>query len=99
MNMWARISNRDKVWALMVLLCTLYFIVLSLSDCPWVDGPFAFVRGCQNYGIDWNAFMAPIGFFIIVFAVPFSVVYWILRILQIGYSSIVHVVSVFLRRQ
>lgn len=83
----------------MVLLSIIYFIVLSLSECPWVDGPFAFVRGCQNFGIDWNAFMAPIGLFIIVFACPFSLVYWLLRILQLGYRSIVHVASVLFRRQ
>ena len=97
--MWAKVSKRDKLWFLMVLLCILYFMVFSLSECLWVDGPFAFVRGCQNFGIDWNAFMAPIGFFIIVFAIPFSSVYWLLRILQLGYRSIVHVASVMLRRQ
>ena len=97
--MWAKVSRRDKLWFLMVLLCILYFIVLSLSECSWVDGPFAFVRGCQNYGIDWNAFMAPIGLFIIVFAIPFSSVYWLLRIVQLGYGFVIHTASVMLRRQ
>ena len=86
--MWARIPIRDKIWALVALLSVLYFAVLSFSNCPWVDGPFAFVRGCKNYGIDWNSFMAPIGFFILCFAAPLSLVYWFLRIFQIGFRSL-----------
>ena len=87
-RMWARIPIRDKIWALVALLSVLYFAVLSFSNCPWVDGPFAFVRGCKNYGIDWNSFMAPIGFFILCFAAPLSLVYWFLRIFQIGFRSL-----------
>ena len=86
--MWARIPIRDKIWALVALRSVLYFAVLSFSNCPWVDGPFAFVRGCKNYGIDWNSFMAPIGFFILCFAAPLSLVYWFLRIFQIGFRSL-----------
>ena len=77
-----QISRRDLAWAAVLLLCVLYFYVLHLSRCPWVDGPFAFVRGCHNGGIDWNAFMAPIGM-VVMFALPMSVVYWVLRGLQI----------------
>jgi hypothetical protein len=73
---------RDKVWGVLTILCVLYFVVLEISGCKFNDGPFSFVRGCQNYGIDWNSFMAPIGFFIIILFPLFSV-YWLLRVIQI----------------
>lgn len=82
----ARIPRRDLAWAAVLLLCVLYFYVLHLSRCPWVDGPFAFVRGCHNGGIDWNAFMAPIGM-VVMFALPMAVVYWMWRGLQMIYRS------------
>lgn len=60
-NPLARIPRRDLIWLAVLLLCALYACVLRLSGCKVADGPFAFVRGCHNGGIDWNAFMAPIG--------------------------------------
>lgn len=82
-----RIPRRDLAWAAVLLLCVLYFYVLHLSRCPWVDGPFAFVRGCHNNGIDWNAFMAPIGM-VVMLAMPMAVVYWVRRVLQFLYRGI-----------
>ena len=76
-------STRDKTWAVVVLLCIVYFGVLEYSECPWVDGPLAFFHGCKNGGIDWNSFMQPIGM-VIVPATSFSLVYWLVRIMQTG---------------
>lgn len=87
-----RIPRRDLAWAAVLLSCALYFYVLHLSRCPWVDGPFAFVRGCHNGGIDWNAFMAPIGM-VVMFALPLAVVYWMLRVLQMIYRSFLHLMG------
>jgi hypothetical protein len=57
---------RDRVYLLWILLAVLYLMVLRLSGCQFDDGPLAFVRGCHNDGVDWNGFMAPIGFVIIL---------------------------------
>lgn len=76
-------SKRDKTWAVVLLLCIVYFGALKYSKCPLVDSPFAFVRGCKNDGIDWNSFMQPIGL-VILPATFFSLVYWSLRIVQTG---------------
>lgn len=76
--MLKKISFRDKLWFFWFLFCVLYFSVLFASGCHWNNGPLAFVRGCKNYGIDWNAFMAPIGA-VVVLLVPLTIVYWIWR--------------------
>ena len=71
-------SNRDIRYGFVLLLCIFWFLVLNLSNCEWVDSPFGFVRGCNNYGISWNKFMAPTGMFVVL-ALPISFLYFILR--------------------
>ncbi len=72
-------SKEDQYWLLTLLLVVLYFAVLALSGCEFLDAPFGFVRGCFNYGIDWNAFMAPLGMVMLV-ALPCSLIYWLSRL-------------------
>ena len=86
-NMLNRISSRDKLWLFWALVCVLYFSVLSASNCNWNNAPLAFVRGCKNYGIDWNAFMAPIGA-VVVLLLPLTLLYWVLRAFQVLLSKI-----------
>lgn len=87
------LSARDIVWLMVFLGCVLYFLVIDLSGCQWDRGPFHFVRGCHNYGIDWNSFMAPIGF-VVILALPCSIVYWLMRAFQAAF----HLARYILRR-
>ncbi len=75
-------AHRDKIWLGVFLANILYVAVLAVSRCQWVDGPFAFVRGCHNYGVDWNSFMAPLGF-VFILALPLSLAYWLRRGIQV----------------
>lgn len=68
------------------------FYILHLSKCKWVNGPFAFFHGCYNGGIDWNSFMAPIDM-VVVLALPLSIVYWILRCLQVNYRLLLRLIG------
>ena len=78
-------SRRDWIWLLMVALSAAYFVLLALSGCTWQPGPLAFVHGCFNYGIDWNSFMAPLGLVVICVLTPLTLVYWLLRLPQLGW--------------
>ena len=54
--------TRGDRWALAAFAYSVgYFLLLKGSGCPLQSGPLAFVNGCQNFGIDWNRFMAPLG--------------------------------------
>jgi hypothetical protein len=94
-----KVSARDKVYFLLFLSGILYFSILAASGCRWVDGPFAFVRGCYNYGIDWNSFMAPVGFVVICGTFPLSIVYWLLKLLKtifkLGWRLILNILGRF----
>ena len=79
-------SRADTLWLLASLLCALYFAVLALSGCAWQAGPFAFVSGCFNHGIDWNRFMAPLGAVVLCLLTPLAVVYWLMRVPQLGWQ-------------
>jgi hypothetical protein len=72
------ISQRDKRYFFAFLLFVFWFVLLQASGCDWVDGPLAFVRGCQNFGINWNSIIAPLGFVAII-CLPVSILYFILR--------------------
>ena len=87
-----RISSRDKLWLFWALVCILYFSVLLASNCNWNNAPLAFVRGCKNYGIDWNAFMAPIGA-VVVLLLPLTLLYWVLRAFQALLSKVRHLAA------
>ncbi len=78
-------SRRDWIWLLMVALNAAYFALLAFSGCAWQPGPFAFVEGCFNHGIDWNSFMAPLGLVVICLLTPLTLVYWLLRVPQLGW--------------
>ena len=80
-------GERDKRYFFVFLLCSLWWATLSASNCTFVDGPFAFVRGCDNYGIEWNSFMAPTGMFVVI-AMPVTILYFILRTISVLFSSI-----------
>ena len=94
--MLKRISARDKLWFFWALVCVLYFSVLSASNCHWNNAPLAFVHGCKNYGIDWNAFMAPIGA-VVVLLMPLTAIYWVLRAFQVLLSRIRQFVAKILK--
>ena len=73
---------RDQIYFLWLLLAILYGLVLRSSHCQMVDSPLAFVRGCHNFGIDWNSFMAPVGL-VVGLTLPLAIVYFLLRLPQI----------------
>ncbi len=75
------ISTGDKTWGLIFLLVLLYFLVIRASGCAISESPLGFVQGCHNHGIDWNAFMAPVGL-VVVILLPLSAAYWLLRIVH-----------------
>ena len=77
----------DRTAFAAVLFCIIYFVVLQLSGCDVVDSPFGFVRGCVNHGIDWNVFMAPIGF-LVMLLLPLSVLY-------LGFRAVIVVTRAF----
>lgn len=84
-------SNRDKRYLLALLFAVLWYVVSLASGCKSVDAPFRFFSGCYNYGIDWNAFMAPIGLFAIA-AFPISIVYFLMRLVEISFGMIKNVI-------
>ncbi len=75
---------RDKFYVLVALICWLWFAVISASGCEVLDSPFGFVSGCYNYGVNWNAFMAPSGFLVFL-AVPICLIYFLYRVAQLLY--------------
>ncbi|MGL1958018.1 MAG: hypothetical protein OCD00_11960 [Colwellia sp.] len=75
-------KKRDKFYILIALLCWLWFAVISASGCEFLDAPFAFVSGCHNYGVNWNAVLAPTGL-LVLFAGPVCALYFLYRLLQI----------------
>lgn len=83
-------SRRDWIWLLMAALVAAYFVLLALSGCAWQPGPLAFVHGCFNHGIDWNSFMAPLGLVVICLLAPLALVYWLLRLPQLGWRLLMH---------
>jgi len=80
-------NRQDKIYIILTIFIVLYSFVLHYSKCEIADGPFAFVRGCYNDGIDWNSFMAPIGFLVICI-LPFTFFYWIIRFFGIATTMI-----------
>ncbi len=81
-------TKRDKFYVLLALLCWLWFAVISASGCEFLDSPFGFVGGCYNYGVNWNAIIAPTGVFVL-FAMPACVLYFIFRILKVVFVAFV----------
>ena len=72
-------NKKDIFYLLALLLFPLWVVVLQLSGCEIVDGPFAFVRGCTNHDISWNQYIAPTGM-ISIFIFPVSLLYFSIRI-------------------
>ena len=71
-------STRDKAFLFVFLLSVFWFCLLRLSGCQIVDSPFGFVSGCDNYGVDWNLYLAPSGM-IVLFALPVSALYLMMQ--------------------
>ncbi len=64
------------VFIVLSFISVVYWLVIIYSGCDFQDGPFTFVRGCYNYGIDWNKFMAPIGM-VVLWTTMASIGYWL----------------------
>nr|WP_086937394.1 hypothetical protein [Thaumasiovibrio occultus] len=64
---------------------------INYSECELIDSPFGFVKGCTNFGINWNAFMAPTGSVLFI-ALPFSIIYFIGRALRLVASLLRYLV-------
>ena len=75
-------TKRDLRYILVLLFCILWFFVLNASGCEFRDSPVVFVKGCNNYGIDWNTIIAPTGVIAII-ALPASLLYFFLRIFTV----------------
>ena len=67
-------TKLDVFFIPLTIVVILWWWALVYSGCELLDSPFGFVRGCYNYGINWNSFMAPVGFFVIILT-PFSLFY------------------------
>ena len=80
-------DKRDKRYILAFLLAVGWFTLLRVSGCELLDSPLGFVKGCYNYGINWNSFMAPTGFFAVM-ALPFCILFFISRLTRVIISSI-----------
>lgn len=79
-------TKRDKFYILLALLCWLWFALISASGCEFLDSPFGFVGGCYNYGVNWNAVIAPTGV-LVLFAIPVCVLYFTFRFIRISFGS------------
>ena len=71
-------SKKDILYLCALWLFPVWLLLLELSQCEWVDSPFAFVHGCNNYGIDWNKIIAPLGI-IGPFMFAVSILYFFIR--------------------
>ena len=71
--------KKDIGYLCALLLFPIWLLLFEVSNCELIDGPFAFVRGCNNYGIDWDLILARLGI-VAPFLSLVSILYFLIRL-------------------
>ena len=73
-------------YLVVIVLCSIWLLIFKISGCELLDSPFGFVSGCMNHGVNWNSFLAPSGFLLMIVA-PMSVIHFVATAISalIGY--------------
>jgi len=64
-------------YLIVIILCALWLLIFKSSGCELLDSPFGFVAGCMNHGINWNVFLAPSGF-LLMLLLPMAIIHFFL---------------------
>lgn len=50
--------------------------------CELLDSPFGFVSGCKNHGVNWNSFLAPSGFILLII-IPMALIHFVATVIGV----------------
>ena len=69
-------------YAIVIISCSIWLLIFKTSGCELLDSPFGFVSGCKNHGVNWNSFLAPSGFILLII-IPMALIHFVATVIGV----------------
>ena len=69
-------------YVIVIISCSIWLLIFKLSGCELLDSPFGFVSGCKNHGVNWNSFLAPSGFILLII-IPMALIHFVATVIGV----------------
>ena len=79
-------------YAIVIISCSIWLLIFKISGCELLDSPFGFVSGCKNHGVNWNSFLAPSGFILLII-MPMALIHLLMTVIGVLISYIKFIIK------